>query len=139
MKFLSLNGQKELNVNINNYRIDWFSPSRSILQTRVKIFLHTYWKSHIVLEEFKIPQTRLKCDIINLNKKIAIEVQGDQHFAYNKFFHGSRSGYVSSIKRDMIKYNWLETNSFKVIELITEDVDKLSVDYIKERFGIFIP
>jgi very-short-patch-repair endonuclease len=92
----------------------------------------------MVVEEFKIPGCRLKCDFLNFTKKIAIEVQGGQHFEFNKFFHSDRTGFQQHIKRDINKYDWLIANDFKVIELIEADIKHLSVEYIQEKFGIFI-
>lgn len=138
MKFKKLKSNHYLNVNINRYKINWIKPSASKLQTNVKAFLFNYWRGCFVLEEFKIPGSRLRCDFLNLNKKIAIEVHGGQHFEFNKFFHGNLTNWTNSFKRDLDKYNWLIENEFQVIELIEEDVNQLSVDYIQKKFGIFI-
>jgi len=46
----------------------------------------------------------MKVDMINMTKRIAVEVQGAQHESFNKFFHGnSRANYLKSIKRDYHK------------------------------------
>ena len=75
--------------------------------------------------------TRMKVDLINFTRKIAVEVQGDQHNQYNKFFHGgSRDKYLASIKRDMKKISWLEMNEFQVLEIETKDIENLSRSYI---------
>lgn len=138
MKFTLFGNKRQVNVNVNRYKINWHEPSASKIQTEVKVFLYPFWKNCIVLEEFVIPGSRLRCDFINLNKKIAIEVHGEQHFEYNKHFHRSRFGWMASIKRDMGKLNWLENEGFRVIELIEEDIKQISIAYIQSRFGIFI-
>ena len=80
-----------------------------------------------------------KIEIINFTKKIAIEVNGGQHYNYNKFFHAnSRVNYLNSIKRDWQKTEWLEMNNFKLIELIESDIDNLSLDFIEDKFEILI-
>ena len=81
----------------------------------------------------------MKVDLINFTRKIAVEVQGDQHNQYNKFFHGgSRDKYLASIKRDMKKISWLEMNEFKVLEVETKDIENLSRTYIFDTFGVDI-
>jgi very-short-patch-repair endonuclease len=78
-------------------------------------------------------------DILNLTKKIAVEVNGPQHKEFNKFFHNnSRANYFNSIKRDWKKTEWLERNGFQLIEIETQEIPKLSEDFIKDKFGISI-
>jgi very-short-patch-repair endonuclease len=79
----------------------------------------------------------MKVDFINISRKIAIEVNGDQHSSFNKFFHNnSRLNYLNSIKRDYKKSVWLEKNGFQLLELETSDLNKLSYDYINHTFKI---
>ena len=104
--------------NVNKYLIDWDKKSRSKIQFKTKQFLKEYWENHIVYEEFPVYGTRLKVDILNATKKIAVEVNGSQHSSFNKFFHGnSRQKFLQSIKRDCKKLDWLEVNGFEVIEI----------------------
>ena len=55
-----------------------------------------------------------------------------------KFFHGSRLDYYKSISRDVNKAEWLDKNGFELLELEEKDVKNLSIDYLKEEFGIYI-
>ncbi len=81
----------------------------------------------------------MKVDMINMTKRIAVEVQGAQHDSFNKFFHNnSRANYLSSIKRDYDKRVWLESNDFKVLEVFEEDLPSLSKKYIMQKFEISI-
>lgn len=81
----------------------------------------------------------MKVDMINMTKRIAVEVQGAQHESFNKFFHGnSRAKYLASIKRDYEKRIWLENNNFKVLEIREEDLASLSRGYILEKFEVNI-
>ena len=138
MRLFNLNG-KLVSKNIAKYAIKWDGKSRSNLQFRVKQFLKPYWQSNFVYEEFPVFGSLLKVDFINLTKKIAIEVNGPQHGEFNKFFHNnSRGNYLDHIKRDFKKLEWLEKNGFKVIELTTEEVDGLSIDLFKNKFGVDI-
>jgi hypothetical protein len=138
MRLLNING-KLVNKNVRKNLIDWQGKSRSKLQFKFKQFFYPYWKNNIVYEEFPVYGTMLKVDILNATKRIAIEIQGDQHESFNKFFHGnSRLKYLQSIKRDVKKEKWLEINGFKFLELYENDLKILSPRYIEEKFNIFI-
>ena len=138
--FTNLAGTKMIKVPASKYKIAWDKAVASNFQFSVKQFLKQYWQYDIgVFEEFRIPGSKLRCDILNNQKKIAVEASGAQHFEYNKFFHGgSEMNFLGSIKRDDSKRLWLERNSFKMIELVESDVPKLSPEYILEKFGVDI-
>jgi|TARA_R100001163_G_scaffold18764_1_gene16556 hypothetical protein len=124
---------------VQKYRIDWEAECRSNLQYEVKQFFKPYWYGQICYEEFPVYGTRMKVDLVNMTKRIAVEVQGAQHDSFNKFFHNnSRANYLSSIKRDYDKRVWLENNDFKVLEIFEEDLPSLSKKYISEKFEISI-
>lgn len=138
MRLLNISG-KFVNKNVRNYLIDWEGKSRSKLQFKFKEFFYPYWKNHIVYEEFPVYGTMLKVDILNATKRIAVEIQGNQHESFNEFFHDhSRLKYLQSIKRDVKKGKWLEMNNFKFLELYENDLKNLSPQYIEEKTGILI-
>lgn len=138
MRLRSITGRL-VNRNVSKYLIDWGKKSRSKIQFATKQFLKEYWKNHIVYEEFPVYGTRLKVDILNATKKIAVEVNGRQHSTFNKFFHGgSRQKFLQSIKRDCKKLDWLESNNFEVIEIEEDEVPLLSCELIEAKCGIKI-
>jgi hypothetical protein len=138
MRLLNING-KLVNKNVRKNLVNWDTKSRSNLQYQFKQFFHIYWKNHIVYEEFPVYGSMLKVDFLNATKKIAVEIQGNQHESFNKFFHdNSRLKYLQSIKRDVQKSKWLEMNNFKFLELYENDLKKLSPQYIEEKCGILI-
>ena len=130
---------KLVNKNVVKYKVDWDKPCRSKIQFNVKSFFKDYWSGHICYEEIPVFGSRLKVDLINFTRKIAVEVQGEQHNEFNKFFHNnSRDKYLESIQRDMKKIQWLEMNEFKVLEVTKEDLPELSRKYIFDTFGVDI-
>ena len=79
----------------------------------------------------------MSVDILNATKKVAIEVQGKQHSEFNKFFHGnSRLKYLEGIKRDIKKAEWLEKNGFILLEIEENEVQSLTREFFKKKFGI---
>lgn len=126
--------------NVSKYRIDWDKPSRSKIQFKVKQFLKPYWFGHVVYEEFPVyGYNRMKVDILNATLKVAIEVHGSQHTKFNKHFHNnSVNTFCESLKRDVIKYNWLIKNSFKVLEIEEKEVKQLSEEFFKKEFDFIL-
>lgn len=135
MKMLNLRG-KLVSKNVSKYLINWDSKSRSKFQEEVKKFLKPYWSYCIVFEEFPVYGSLLKVDILNATKKIAVEVNGEQHYSYNNFFHGSIEKYADSLDRDTIKLEWLEKNGYQLVEIRICDLKLLSKDYFKSKFNI---
>lgn len=138
MKLYNIYG-KVVSKNVSSYLIGWDTKSRSKIQFKVKQFLKQYWKNHIVYEEFPVFGSKLKVDILNATRKIAVEVHGPQHSSFNKFFHGeSRLNYLKSIKRDVAKEKWLVLNQFTLIEIYHDEVDEISDKMIKEKYNIIL-
>ena len=136
MKFKKLNSEKEVNVPLKKYYIDWeYKVSAPSFQ--VQQFLKPYWKSHCVLGEFRIPGSLLRIDITNINLRICIEVSPNSvHGEYNEFFHKSRAGFLESIKRDEMKRKWVEENKFKFVEVFDDDLEELSEKWFLEKYKI---
>jgi hypothetical protein len=88
------------------------------------------------LEEFRAPGTRLRFDIVNVTKRVAVEINGKQHESYNSYFHrGSRINFLNQIKRDQTKRDWCELNGFVMVEILPEDLP-LSEKFFAERYGL---
>lgn len=127
MKFIDPLGRPRNLKGAKKYLIDWEAKSRSKFQNRVKDFLKPYWKNDIVFEEFRIVGSRLSLDFYNANKKIAVEVQGDQHTRYVKHFHKNRLKYLDQLKRDQKKLDFCEFNDIKLVEIYSTDVINASL------------
>jgi len=124
--------------NVRKFLIDWDGKSKSKLQFAAKQFFKKYWLHYVCYEEFPVYGTLLKVDILNASKKIAIEVQGNQHTHFNEHFHKNRMDFFFAMQRDFRKYKWLEKNGFVLIELFEDDLEKLSLKYIIDKFGVVI-
>jgi len=130
---------KPRSVNLAKYRVDWASKRASNAQFKAKQFFKQFWYADQVLEEMVIPGTRLRLDLVNLTKKIVVEVSGAQHETFVKFYHKNRLGFLKSVKRDFKKINWVEKHlCFTFLEIYDTEVDDLTVDGIEKKFGIKI-
>ena len=135
MKFKTLDGKEKSIKNIKSSIIKWDGKSRSKFQFEVKKFLQKYWSGDVVFEELKVVGTRLTLDFFNANKRVAVEVQGKQHFSYVKFFHGSRVNYLAQLKRDVKKNDFCEINNIKLVEIYPEDI---LCKELFEKFGVYL-
>lgn len=130
---------KLVNKSVNKYRIKWDGKSLSKAQFETKQFLKKYWSNHVVYEEFPVYGSLLKVDIINFTKMLAIEVNGEQHESYSKFFHGkNRMKFLTQIKNDQKKYEWLEKNNFKLLIIYDKEVKKISKEFFLQKFNVDI-
>lgn len=121
MIFKTLSGSKKRVTRANKYLIDWNEKSRSKIQFKAKQFLKPFWSGHVVFEEFPVAGTRLKFDFYNANKNIVVEINGQQHVKFVKFFHKTRSNFLSQIRRDQQKIDFCELNQIKFIEIYSEE------------------
>lgn len=122
---------------VTRFLVDWDKPCRSKVQFKTKQFLKKFWENQVVYEEFPVYGTKMKVDILNATKKIAVEVQGNQHVSFNKFFHNnSRLKYLQSIKRDAQKAEWLEKNGYTLVEIHEKEVESLNKEFFLNNFNI---
>jgi hypothetical protein len=136
MRFKTLTGRTRTIHKAKKYLISWNGKSRSKIQFAAKQFLHEHWKHHIVFEEFPVAGTKLTLDFYNANKKVAVEVQGEQHTKYIPFFHGgNKANYISQLRRDMSKINFCKLNNITLVEIYKED--KINKNLFK-KFGVIL-
>lgn len=135
MILLDIRG-RERKISPSKYRIEWGKERASVPQYRTKQFLKEFWLGDIVCEEFIIPGSRLRIDLINFSKMIAVEVSGRQHESFSKFFHKTRIGFIKSIKRDFQKIKWLEINNIKLVEIYDYETLGLNKKEIEKKFNI---
>ena len=122
MKLYNLTGRL-INKNVSQFLIDWEKKSRSNIQFEVKQFLKPFWKNHICYEEFPVFGSRMKVDFINFTKKIAIEVNGEQHY--------NRDGTLRKYYQE--RHDLIESAGWKLLELHYKDCyNEDVVDKIKK-------
>lgn len=133
MRFLTPHGTLKPIRHARKYRVKWGEDSISMFQTDVKLFLYPFWKDHEVYEEFPLAGTKLTYDLYNASLKVAVEVQGQQHTKFVKFFHGTRLNFLEQLKRDKIKEDYAELNEIKLVTIFPDD--EINKDLFLE-FGV---
>lgn len=74
---------------------------------------------NIRLKHFINPFTnkRLELDCYNALLNLAVEVQGQQHYKFIKYFHGNEGEFKKQQERDMIKRLLCKEHGIKLIEI----------------------
>lgn len=114
MKVLGLD-KKEYTLNTSKYQN--IQDNKSSPHIKVRKLLHELFPNDIVLEEVKIPKTRLFLDFFLPSKRLIIEVHGEQHYKYNRYFYKNKLEFIEAIKRDNLKIEWSNINNFSIIIL----------------------
>jgi len=135
MKVTKLNSPKIVTVNVSRYLCDW-NRVVSKPQKQVKDFLQPFWKHSLVLEEFRIPGSRLRIDLLNVNRRIAVEVSPAGSHSFNPFFHKHRPGFGAAVARELDKEGWCRENGFAYIEIGEDDFARLSWEWVKSAYDI---
>ena len=137
MRVKKLNSDKEFLLTVKKYGIDWENSGASSLEIKFRDLIYPHWRNSIILYQPRIPGSLFRLDFLNCNKRLCVEINGPQHDKFNKHFHNnSRMNYLASIKRDIIKSNWLIANNIALLELNEEDLKNFSLTYVKEKYGI---
>tara|TARA_R110000824_G_scaffold132519_3_gene295089 strand:- start:128 stop:550 length:423 start_codon:yes stop_codon:yes gene_type:complete len=132
MKVTGLNG-REYNLDLKKYIVkkdDKTKKSRYHIMARD--LLHEMFSGYNTLEEVKLPGSRcpskrsvLFLDFFIPNLSLGVEVHGKQHYEYCKFFHKTKAGFLTSVKRDDIKEQWCTLNNIELIVLkYSDDTEK---------------
>lgn len=100
----------------------------SIMATELKKWCKETFGNNVDIEHkmFKNPETNywLKCDIYIKKescKNIYIEVHGQQHYKFNKYYHKTTKNFEDSKRRDRIKKNFAKKNGM-YIEIDTRKI-----------------
>ena len=100
--------------------------NKSSLHLKARDLLHKCFPTLQILEEVAIPLRKaetLYMDFYLPLTKTCVEVHGEQHFKFNKFFHNSVFGFMKHKKRDENKKEWCENNNIKYIVLSYDNID----------------
>lgn len=90
-----------------------------------------------LVEELNVPEGKngIYFDLYLPQISLVIEVQGEQHFKNNSFFHKNMLEFQKAKRRDELKREWCACNELHLVELnYNESIDEWR-DKIKNRFG----
>jgi hypothetical protein len=122
---------KDLDGNISNWQLigniaHGRATNKSSLHLRARQLIHNCFPTLQTLEEISVSVRRaetLYLDFYLPLIKTCIEVHGEQHYAFNRFFHSTVLGFLKHKKRDQDKQEWCSINNIKYIELPYNETD----------------
>ena len=108
------------------------STKRSKLHQKARILLDEVFPYDRILEEVSLVGTNkgirkgiLRADFFIPNRKLIVEVHGEQHFKFNGHFFKDKLSFFKAKARDRDKKEWCELNEIHIIELnYNEDVNE---------------
>lgn len=95
----------------------------SLLHQNIISIIRECYPALTICEEVPIRVYRfqvLYLDILLPTHLTAIEVHGEQHYKFNKFFHTDVHAFANAQKRDKVKREWCIKNSIRLLELTHE-------------------
>jgi hypothetical protein len=98
----------------------------SSLHARAREILSNLFPCDIIVEEAQlpgIPRQILYVDFVVPSEKLIIEVQGEQHYRFNAFFHDNKTDFYKAVARDNLKKRFCEINDLTLIELPYTETD----------------
>lgn len=138
MKLPKLNSRSLVSVNLVEYVIDW-DRVISRPQKATSDFLRPFWCADLVLSELRIPGSLLRIDLVNVTRKIAVEISPDAlHKDFNPFLHKNRAGFLKKLKSDVKKNEWIESVGWQLIELNDKDIKNLSKELFLTKFDVVL-
>jgi hypothetical protein len=78
----------------------------------------------------------MRIDLINLTRRLAVEISPSGSHAFNPFFHKNRHKFGRAVARDLSKIDWCAQNGFTLIELGDEDLADLTAKMFLEKHGV---
>jgi hypothetical protein len=115
--------KKKYNNN-NNLELEYIqhTPNDSKLELQTKFLLETIFKVpfYKIRPQFlrnEVTGYNLELDLYNDDLKLAIEVQGDQHYKFTPFFHKNKDAFTMQRYRDEMKKQKCMKEGITLIEI----------------------
>lgn len=89
----------------------------SLLHVKARDLLKELFPFDLIYEEVYVTKMKMYLDLYIPSRKIAIEVQGSQHFEFNSHFHNTKMDFYKGKVKDSKKREWCELNNIKFVEL----------------------
>lgn len=116
MKFIDTKGREHgVDIRPSRWPKKASGEGRGKYQSEVGSILEEAFPGCHILEEFPCKGEGLFLDFFIPRKRIAVEVQGDQHYKFNKFFHEDKKAFAQQRMRDARKARWCEINKIKLV------------------------
>lgn len=125
MKLNDIRG-RPISIDVSHKNYPPKNQHRSNRQGYCLDLIREVYPRDIIIEEFTIPGSRMSLDFFIPSRRLAIEIQGEQHQSHINFFHGDRrysKSYGNQKIRDSQKSYWCENNEIRLVEIHPCDID----------------
>lgn len=107
------------------------SAKRSKLHIKARELLRELFPHDRILEELSLPGSKthrsnkpLRADLFLPNRRLIVEVHGEQHYKFNTFFFKTKLEFYQARARDNDKREWCRLNDIELVEFnYNEDID----------------
>lgn len=133
---------KDLDGNIYHWKLignisNSYNENKSSYHLTARQVIKDCFPTLKILEEVPIQirksETLFLDFYLPLNKK-CIEVHGEQHYTFSRFYHKDRIGFLRHKKRDKEKQEWCIYNNIQYIELpYNETIDEWKKRILNEQ------
>lgn len=106
------------NLNLTGLQAHGRMQNKSSIHLAARKLLNSVFPTMHILEEVPINIRRneiLFLDFYLPLIKTCVEVHGEQHYKFNRFYHQTMMGFAKSQKRDNEKSQWCSINNIKQI------------------------
>lgn len=107
----------------------------SSLHDKARTLLYKLFPCDKILEEVPLPGTGLYADFYINSRKLMIEVNGEQHYKENGFFHKTSMSFYKGMYRDKNKLKWCELNNIVLVALRFDEDEHEWTDRIKKAYN----
>lgn len=127
MMITGLDG-KEYRLTMNKIRNN---TTCSGLHSIARDYLEKIFPYDLIYEEVLLPGSKIRgsnrdlyADFFIPTRRLLVEVQGEQHYKFNTFFHKHTINYINSTKKDNNKEQWCSINNIKYLALKYDESDE---------------
>lgn len=120
-KIIGLDGEiytlhlKEHEINDND---------RSAGHLKCRGVLKKLYPYDLIFEEITTPDSDLTFDFLIPLRKLAVEIQGRQHYEFVKYFHKNLGEFNKQKNRDSQKKQWCDLNNYTLVQLDDKDSEE---------------
>lgn len=104
-----------------------------------KLFKSQFANYKIVTEHYTPYRgNRLFFDFFIPELKLLVEVQGNQHFQFNSFFHSDKKDLTQQKFRDTLKTEWADEMGYKLLTLTEDEIFSFTEEAFRQKVIDFI-
>ena len=132
MKYMGLDG-REHTITFEKYKKKRNNVSSG--HKKARELLSQAFPSDPIFEEVTLPgiNPAVYVDFFIPSKDIIVEVDGEQHRVYNKFFHKNKANFRKAKKNDKAKQEWCDNNDLLLMRLDTNGTEQQWKEQISKR------